>query len=97
MRFLLYKSPVEVTETAAAIWALVKQSATGVVHCGGPRTSVYDFHCEAMRSLGLSTDSIVPTQIPDDMDVARDCSLETDSLTKLTGISPTPVREAINS
>jgi dTDP-4-dehydrorhamnose reductase len=55
----MFKSPVEVTETAAVIWSLIGQSATGVVHCGGPRTSVYDFHCDAMCSLGLSTD---PTQ-----------------------------------
>lgn len=91
----MFKSPVKVTETATAIWSLVEQSVTGVVHCGGPRISVYDFHCQAMSSLGLSTDPILQTRIPDDMDVARDSSLETTRLTDLTGIRPTPVNEAI--
>lgn len=93
----MYKSPVSVTETAAAICELIGQSVTGVIHCGGPRTSVYEFHCEAMRGLGLPTDCIVPARIPDDMDVPRDCSLETSRLTHLTGVQPTPVRETIES
>lgn len=91
----MFKSPIVVTEAAAVISALIEESVTGVVHCGGPRMSVYEFHCEALAGLGRSTDTIVPTRIPDGMDVPRDSSLETTRLLQTTGIQPTTVREAI--
>lgn len=93
----MYKSPVAVSELATAIRALAATDYTGVVHAGGPRTSVYQFHCDGMHGLGLSPDSIVPTNIPDDMDVPPDLSLVSERLTDLTGIELSPVREALRS
>ncbi|WP_273835024.1 sugar nucleotide-binding protein [Halococcus sp. PRR34] len=93
----MYKSPVAVSELAAAIRTLAADDYVGVVHAGGPRTSVYRFHCDGMQGLGISPDSIVSTVIPSDMDVPPDLSLVAERLTDLTGIELSPVRDAIRS
>ena len=91
----MYKSPIAVSELATAIRTLAASDHVGVVHAGGPRTSVYQFHCDGMTGLGISPDAIVSTSIPDDMDVPPDLSIVSERLVDLTGIEPTPVREAI--
>lgn len=91
----MYKSPVAVSEAARTIEELLTRSVTGVVHCGGPRTSVYELHRAAMAALGVSTDQLVPTRIPEELDVQRDCSLDTSRLTRVTTVKPTPVKTAI--
>lgn len=93
----MYKSPVAVSELATATRALVTADYVGVVNAGGPRTSVYQFHCDGMRGLGISPTLIVPTNIPDGMDVPPDLSLVSARLADRTGIELTPVREAISS
>lgn len=93
----MYKSPIAVSELAAAIRALAAHDYVGVVHAGGPRTSVYRFHCDGMAGLGISPEPIAPTAIPDDMDVPPDLSLVSERLHDLTGIEPTSVREAIDA
>lgn len=91
----MYRSPVAVTDAARAVEELLTRSVTGVVHCGGPRTSVYEFHRGAMEGLGVSTDRLVPTHIPEERDLPRDCSLDTNRLTRITGVEPTPIMESI--
>jgi hypothetical protein len=86
-----------VSELATAIRTLAASDHVGVVHAGGPRTSVYRFHCDGMRGLGVSPGSIVPTSIPDDMDVPPDLSIVSERLVDLTKIEPMPVRKAIRS
>jgi hypothetical protein len=50
-----------------------------------------------MQGLEISPDTIVPTSIPDDMDVPSDLSITSERLADLTGIDPMPVREAIDT
>jgi dTDP-4-dehydrorhamnose reductase len=93
----MYKSPIAVSELATAIRTLAASDHVGVVHAGGPRTSVYCFHYDGMQGLEISPDTIVPTSIPDDMDVPSDLSITSERLADLTGIDPMPVREAIDT
>lgn len=91
-----YRSPIAVGELATAIRTLAEGDATGVVHAGGPRTSVYRFHRDAMAALGYPTDPIGPTAMPPDADHPRDTSLRSDRLGDLTGIRPSSVSEALD-
>lgn len=91
----MYKSPIAVSELANAVISLATSDHGGVVHVGGPRISVYQFHCDGMRGLGLSPDGIEPTYIPDDLDVPPDLSLTSNRLQSLVGLDPSTVRDAM--
>jgi dTDP-4-dehydrorhamnose reductase len=87
----MYKSPLLVTEAAEAVRALVESEATGVVHAPAPRTSVYEFHRDAMAALGYDPSLVERDSIPPDMNVAPDSSLSSDRFASLVGFEPSSV------
>jgi len=101
----MHKSPVVVTEAAAAIATLAgadtfpdnSDERPFVLHAPAPRTSVYDFHCDAMAALGRDPSPIEAESIPPEMDVAPDRSLRSGRFASLVGFEPTPVGPAIRS
>ena len=93
----MYMSPVAVSELAAAIANLAASDFEGVVHAGGPRTSLYQFQHDGMDALGFPTDEIHSTTIPDEMDVPPDLSVVSERLTGLTGVELSAVRPALAS
>jgi dTDP-4-dehydrorhamnose reductase len=93
----MYKSPVLVTEAAAAVRALVESEATGVVHAPAPRTSVYEFHRDAMDALGHDASLVERDSIPTEMTVAPDRSLSSDRFASLVGFEPSAVGAGLRS
>lgn len=91
----MYKSPLDVTEAASAIQALLECDATGVVHAPAPRTSVAAFHRHAMAALGYDTSLVESEKIPAGMDVAPDRSLTSDRFDSLVGFEPSTVSAAL--
>jgi len=100
----MYKSPVVVSEAAAAVETLATTDAVPgdnegpfVLHAPAPRTSVYDFHSDAMGALGRDPAVIEAEPIPPDMDVAPDTSLRSARFESLVGFEPTAVGPALRS
>lgn len=93
----MYKSPLLVTEAAEALATLIESDATGVVHAPSPRTSVCQFHRDAMRALGHDPSPIEGETIPPDMDVAPDRSLASARFESVTGFEPSAVEPALRS
>jgi dTDP-4-dehydrorhamnose reductase len=91
----MYKSPVLVTEAAAAVRALVEREATGVVHVPAPRTSVYEFHRDAMAALGHDPSLVERDWIPPEITVAPDRSLASDRFASLVGFEPSSVASGL--
>jgi len=87
----MYKSPLLVTEAAEAVRALVESEATGVVHAPAPRTSVYEFHRDAMAALGYDPSLVDRDSIPSEMDLAPDRSLSSDRFASFVGFEPSSV------
>jgi dTDP-4-dehydrorhamnose reductase len=71
----MYRSPAHATDVAAAVCELAVGTQMGVFHVPGPRLSVYEFHRRALDALGVDTDDLRATSIPDGTSVARDRSL----------------------
>ena len=93
----MYKSPVLVTEAAEAVRVLVESEATGVVHVPTPRTSVYEFHRDAMRELGHDHSLVERESIPPEMTVAPDRSIASDRFASLVGFEPSAVGDGLRS
>lgn len=91
----MYKSPILVTEAAEAVRALVENEATGVVHAPAPRTSVYEFHCDAMVALGHDASLVERDSIPPETTVAPDRSLASDRFASLVGFEPSSVEAGL--
>lgn len=92
----MFKSPVEVGQAAESITRLAGRSYVGLVHVGGPRTSVYRFHCDAMSALNFCPDSIKPTSMPEDTELLKDTSLRGELAADLVGYRPASVRDALS-
>ena len=92
----MYKSPLHVEEAARTVRALVETDALGVVHAPAPPTSVYEFHRDAMTSLGYDASPVEPEPMPDDPALARDRSLSSDRFASLVGFEPSTVSAALD-
>jgi dTDP-4-dehydrorhamnose reductase len=88
----MFKSPIHVVDAASLIITLALSEYIGVIHIGGPRMSVYDFHKEAMEAIGVSG-KISPRKMPTDAGLLRDTSLDTTLCARLTGFIPKSVTE----
>jgi len=100
----MYKSPVVVTEAAAAVAALADcEDLPGVegrpytLHAPAPRTSVHEFYRDAMAALGCDPSPVEAESIPPDIDVSPDRSLRSERFESLVGFEPTPVGPALRS
>jgi len=93
----MFKSPVLVTEAAQTVVALADSGVTGPVHVPTPRISVYEFHCEAMRALGIDPEPIERDSIPEEMDVAPDTSLDSERFDAVVGFELSPVRAGLEA
>jgi dTDP-4-dehydrorhamnose reductase len=91
----MFKSPLHVDEATAAVRELLTADATGIVHAPAPRTSVYDFHQDAMTALGYDASLVDRDSIPDGLDVAPDRSLHSERFGDLVGFEPSTVTEAL--
>jgi dTDP-4-dehydrorhamnose reductase len=91
----MYKSPCHVGEAARAVRVLVDADTEGVVHAPAPRTSVYEFHRDAMRALGYDASLVEREAMPDDPELAPDRSLASDRFASLVGFEPSAVAEAL--
>ena len=91
----MYKSPLHVGEAARAVRALVAADADGVVHAPAARTSVYEFHRDAMAALGYDPSLVERESMPDDPELAPDRSLVSDRFVSLVGFEPSTVTEAL--
>lgn len=89
----MYRSPVAVDEAARAVVDLSLSDAAGVVHLGGPRTSVYEFHRDALDELGVETTTLVGEPMTDDH--PHDRSLDCARLVDLLGWYPSSVADAL--
>ncbi|MFD1645411.1 sugar nucleotide-binding protein [Haloarchaeobius litoreus] len=89
----MYRSPVAVDEAARAVVDIARESATGVVHLGGPRTSVFEFHSDALAALGVDTTGLVGEPMTGDH--PRDRSLDCARLADLLGWHPAPAPDAL--
>lgn len=91
----MYKSPLEVGQMADVVCALALSDFVGTVHAGGPRMSVYQFQREALAALGLETARLTPITMPRATTLARDTSLDTRLMTRLTRIVPHNIAAAL--
>ncbi|WP_439026381.1 sugar nucleotide-binding protein [Haloarchaeobius sp. DT45] len=82
----VYRSPVEVGEASEGICDLAESEFVGVVHLGGPRRSYYDFHREALDTLGVETEMLAGQ--PATGDCPQDRSLDSSRFAKLVGWWP---------
>lgn len=71
----VYRSPAHATVVATAVDELARGDQTGVFHVPGQRLSIYEFHRRALDALGVPTDGLRATEVPDSMAVAADRSL----------------------
>ncbi len=72
----MFKSPLEVTQTARVMTKLIEAKRTGIIHVAGERKSVYDFHLEAMQALGVNATNLKAVQLPKNSGLPRDTSLD---------------------
>ena len=89
----MFKSPIHVIDAARLITAIAISAYVGTIHIGGPRMSVYDFHKEAMKAIGISG-HISPNKMPSGVGYLRDTSLDVALCTKLTGFVPKSITES---
>lgn len=93
----MYKSPLSVKEVAQASIRLGLSDYQGIVHVAGKRMSVYEFHKVALDALGVSTDNLIATKMPDKrpVDCLADTSLDYFLMKKLTGVVPVSIKECL--
>lgn len=92
----MYKSPLGVRQVAEAVTRLSRSDFVGTIHVAGERMSVYDFHSEAMRALGVDTANLVATPMPEDKGMLGDTSDDTSLWQELTGVTPLSVSETLS-
>jgi len=93
----MYKSPLSVKEVAQASIKLGLSDYQGIVHVAGPRLSIYEFHRQALEALGVPTNNLIATKMPEKrpVDFLVDTSLDYTLMTKLTGIEPANVEKSL--
>lgn len=91
-----FRTPAYVGDTAEAVLRLDRGGCNGVYHLGGgERISRYDFARVFCRLYGLDEERFVPVRMSEtrmDAPRARDCSLDTQKLTRETGLVPCDVQ-----
>lgn len=71
----IYRSPTEVNSLARAIWSMAERQTVGLAHIAGPKMSIADFFCTALREV-ISFDA--PGGFEETReDIARNTALET--------------------
>lgn len=93
----MFKSPLEVNQTASIILDIATTEFIGTVQVAGPRMSVFDFQRQGAQALGLPVDQLMVEKIPNDAALLRDTSLSVARMVQMTGISPRPVFEALSN
>jgi len=73
----MYKSPLGIKTFAEAVISIAQMSFTGTLHVAGQRMSVCDFHRTGMEMLGVTTEKLIPTDMPLGGNYLRDTSLDT--------------------
>ena len=91
----MYKSPLGVGTVAEAIAWLTFSEYGGVLHVGGERLSVYDFHERGMKALGVNTEKLKSQPVPPNAGIPPDTSLDSSLWQKLTGMSPASIEETL--
>jgi dTDP-4-dehydrorhamnose reductase len=91
----MYKSPLEVGQAADVVCALALSDFVGTVHAGGPRMSVYQFQSEALAALGVGSERAHSAAMPGDPLLARDTSLDSALMIRLTRVVPRGVSAAL--
>lgn len=91
----MYKSPIEVNQLAEICRRVYESDFCGVVHAGGPRTSVLQFHRRAASAFGAPTDRIEPDAMPSESPHPRDSSLDSSRLAGAFGLQPGGIRESL--
>ena len=79
----MFKSPLEVNQAARIITRLIELNQQGIIHVAGERTSIYEFHHEAMQALKVSVKNLDPVQMPKNTEFPRDTSLNISKMTHL--------------
>lgn len=75
----MYRSPINVTDLARAIWSVVMDNKTGIVHLGEPKQSVFAFNRMLAALAGLNPTIIHPASLNEREDsnaIAPDTSLD---------------------
>jgi dTDP-4-dehydrorhamnose reductase len=89
----MFKSPIHVYHAANLIAQLALSNFVGIVHIGGPRLSVFDFHQQGMSALGNPA-HIQPVSMPVDAGLLPDTSLDVTLCKQLTGFTPKSIHES---
>jgi dTDP-4-dehydrorhamnose reductase len=93
----MYKSPLGVQQVAEAIIELSRSDYIGIVHVAGERLSIFDFHSQAMKALGVDTSRLQSCSMPASGEFLRDTSLQTSLWQRLTGMKPLNVQETLSN
>lgn len=95
----MYRSPAHVDDVASAVVELTVGRAagvTGMLHVPGPRLSVYEFCRRSLSSLGVDVGGLVPSSMPPEIDVPRDCSLVDERFEAATGVEIRPPEASLD-
>jgi dTDP-4-dehydrorhamnose reductase len=94
-----FRSPAYVGDTAEAVFRLAGAGRNGIYHMGGgERLSRHDFGRKFCRIFGLDAERFVPVRMEESqMDAPRatDCSLDTEKLSRETGLEPCGVEQGL--
>lgn len=93
----MFKSPMDVNQTAEAIVKLVLSDYKGIVHVAGSRMSVYNFTKEGMEALKIPTKNLIGARMPEESlsDFLADTSLNNSLIQKLTGTQPMSIKKSL--
>ena len=93
----MYKSPLGVKQVAQAVINLSASNYRGILHVAGERLSIFDFHRQAMRAMGVETDRLTSHPMPTNGEFVRDVSLNFSRWQTLTGGKPLSVKETLSN
>ena len=93
----MFKSPLEVNQTASIILDIAASQFIGTIHVAGPRMSVFDFQRQGAQALDLPVEQLIAGKIPKDAALLRDTSLSVARMVQITGISPRSVSEVLSN
>jgi dTDP-4-dehydrorhamnose reductase len=95
-----FRTPAYVGDTAEAVFRLALSGRNGIYHMGGAeRISRHGFAWKFCRLYGLDEQRFVPVRMEDarmDAKRARDCSLNTEKLTREIDLVPCEVEEGLS-
>jgi dTDP-4-dehydrorhamnose reductase len=91
----MFKSPLGVQQVAEAVVRLVFSDYVGTLHVAGERLSAFNFHCRAMKTLGVEVHGLQPNIMPETAEFPRDTSLGTSLWQSLTGMTPLSIEETL--